>query len=67
MEMIKRVRWYNKTKYIDKFKLYVKKCSYIAWSVEKIQKVKIQEIKRIMLLSECAVCGSKKSKFIKQL
>ena len=67
MEMIKRVRWYNKAKYIDKFKLYIKKCYYIAWSVEKIQKVKIQDIKRIMLLSKCAVCGSKKSKFIKQL
>ena len=65
--MIKRVRWYNKTKYIDKFKLHVKQCYYIAWSVEKIQNVEIQNIKRIMLLSKCAVCGTKKSKFIKQL
>ena len=30
----------DKTKYIDKFKLYVKQCYHLVWSVEKIQNVK---------------------------
>ena len=46
-------------------------CYRIAEGVKKIQKVKIQELQgrkngRIMLLSKCAVCNSRKSKFIKQ-
>ena len=47
---------------------------FIVGSVEKIQKVKIQKLQGqkkqnnriIMLLSKCAVCDCKKSKFIKQ-
>ena len=42
----------------------------IVWSVEKMQNVKIQKLQeqktRTMLVSKCAVCDSKKSKFIKQ-
>ena len=36
--------------------------------MEKIQKVKIQKLQsgRIVLLLKCAVCDSKKSKFIEQ-
>ena len=37
-----RTCWYNKTKYIDK--LSIKQCYHIPWSVEKIQKVKIQKL-----------------------
>ena len=36
--------WYNKTKHIDKFKLYIRQCYLVVWSVEKIQKVKIQNL-----------------------
>ena len=37
-------------------------------SVEKIQKVRTQKLEgqKIILLSKCAVCDSKKSKFIKK-
>ena len=44
--------------------------SIIVWMVEKIQKVKIQKLQgqktRIILLSNCVACKSKKSKFLKQ-
>ena len=49
----------------------MKQCCCIVWSVEKIQKVKNPKVLktkkgRIMLLSRCAVCHSKKLKFIKE-
>ena len=74
MEMVKDTAcywWYNNTKHIDKFKLYIRQCYLVVWSVEKIQKVKIQNLSgkktgRIMLLSKCAGCDSKKSKFVKK-
>ena len=47
MEMVKDTAcyWrYNKTKHIDKFKLYIRQCYLVVWSVEKIQKVKIQNL-----------------------
>ena len=52
-------------------KLYIKQCYHILWSVEKIQKVKIQKLRgpkseKIMLLSKCVVCDTKKTKFKKQ-
>ena len=56
-------------KFIEDFSLFIKQCYRI---VEKIEKVKVQKLKgrtknrRIMLLSKCAVCDSKKSKFIKE-
>ena len=53
------------------FKLYKKHCYLIVQSVEKIQKVKIlnlskQKNGRIMLLSKCSMCNSKKSKYLKE-
>ena len=35
---------YNKTKHIDKVKLYMKQCYGIIWSLERIQKVEIQNL-----------------------
>ena len=51
--------------------LFIRQCYHFAWRVEKIQKIKIQKLqgektRRIMLLSKCVVCYSKKSKFMKQ-
>ena len=59
--------WYNKAKYIEKFKLYIKKYYCTVWGVEKIQKEKVLRPKngRTMLLPKCEVRNSKKSKFIK--
>ena len=55
-------------KFIQDFSL--KQCYHNVWSVEKIQKVKIQVARRkngrIMILLKCAVYDIKKSKFIKQ-
>ena len=54
---------------VKDFSLLVKQCYCIAWSVKKIQKVKIQKLQRqkiIMLLWKCVVCDSKKLKFIKE-
>ena len=54
---------------IKTFIILSKQCYYIVWSAEKIQKVKIQVLRtknrRIMFFSNCEVCDSKKSKFIK--
>ena len=48
----------------------MKLCYRIAWSVKnkenKNRKVARTKNERIMLLSKCAVCDNKKSKFIKQ-
>ena len=60
----------DKQKFKLKFKLHIKQCYLIVWSVEKIQKVQTQKLKltqnrRIMFTSNCAVCGIKKSKFIR--
>ena len=55
-------------KFIKDFSLFIKQCYRITWIVEEIQKVnKVARTKtrRIMLLSKCAVCDSKKLKFIK--
>ena len=54
-----------------RFKLYIKQCSLIVWSVEKMLKSKNSNtVKskngRIMLLSKCAVFNSKKPNFIKE-
>ena len=57
-------------KFIEYFSLFIKQCYHNVLSVEKIQKVKIQKLQgkkgRIMLLSKCAVCDSRKSEFIKE-
>ena len=65
--------WINLKLYkgIKTFNILIKQCYRILWSVEKIQKVKIQKLKekksaRIMLSSKCEVCDSKNSKFIKE-
>ena len=50
--------------FIEDFSLFIKECYHFVLSVEKIQKVKTN-CWRIMLLSKCAVCASKKLKFIK--
>ena len=47
-------------------KLYTKQCYFIYWSVEKNPKVGRTKNGTIMLLSKCAVCNSKKSKFLKE-
>ena len=46
IEVVKCVRHclHNKTKYIGRFKVYIKQCYRISWSVEKIPKVKIQKL-----------------------
>ena len=54
-----------------KFKLYIKQCCLIVWSVEKNTEIKTPKVvktknERIMLLSKCTVCNGKKSKFIKE-
>ena len=56
---------------LSKILVYFQNNFTIVWNVEKIQKVKIQKFQgkksgRIMLLSECVVCDSKKAKFIKE-
>ena len=45
--------------FIKDFSLFVKKCNCIAWSAERIHKLKIQKFTkgRTMLLSKCAVHG----------
>ena len=48
-----------------KFKLYIKQCYFIVWSVEKIIVVRTKN-RRIMLLSKSAVCKSKNAKFLKE-
>ena len=59
-------------KYINKFKLYIKKtilsyCLKCRKNTEsKNPKVAKTKNGRIMLLSKCTVCDSKKSKFIKE-
>ena len=57
-------------KFIENFSLFIKHCYRIVWSVEKIQKAKMQKLKgkkrKKMLLLKCGKCDSKKSKFIKQ-
>ena len=54
-----------------KLNLFIKQCYCITWSVEKIQKVKSKSCKEKKqknnaFIKKCAVCNSKKSKFIKQ-
>ena len=49
----------------------MKQCSHIVWSVEKNTECKNPKVVKtknrgIMLLSKCALCDSKKSKFIKE-
>ena len=57
-------------KFIVDFSLFTKQCYRIVWSVQKIQKVRIQKLQkektgRIMLLPKDAVSDSKKTKFMK--
>ena len=56
---------------IEDFSPFKKQCYHIIWSVEKNTESKNRKVSRtkngrIMLLSNYAVCNSKKSKFIKQ-
>ena len=56
---------------IEDFSPFKKQCYHIIWSVEKNTESKNPKVSRtkngrIMLLSNYAVCNSKKSKFIKQ-
>ena len=55
---------------IEDFILFLKQCCHIIWNVEKIESKNPSIVKtkngRIILLSKCAVCDSKKSKFIKE-
>ena len=57
-------------KFIEDFSLFTKKCYLIVWSVKKMQKEKIQKLYGKKMennaLSKCAVCVSKKLKFIKE-
>ena len=53
------------------FSLVIKLCYQIVWSVEKMQKLKIQNIARtkngrVMLLSKCKVCDNEKKNEIYQ-
>ena len=52
-------------------KLYIKQCCFIVWSVEKNTESKNPKVVRtkngrIMLLSKCEACDSKKSKSVKE-
>ena len=66
----KNMIWKKKSKiqrlnqFIEDFSLFIKQCYHIVWSVEKI----LSKTKngRTSLLSEYAVCDSKKSKFINE-
>ena len=52
--------------FIEDYSLFVKQCYRIVWSIEsKNLKVAMRKNGRLMLLSKCAVCNSKKSNFIK--
>ena len=56
--------------FIEDFRLFIKQCYHIVWSVEKNTESKNLKVPRtkhgkIMLLSKCAVPDSKKSKCIK--
>ena len=52
---------------MEDFSPFIKQCDDIVWSVEKIQKEKIKRLnERIILLSKCEVCESKKLKIIKE-
>ena len=52
--------------FIEDYSLFVKQCYRIVWSIEsKNLKVARRKNGRLMLLSKCAVCNSKKSNFIK--
>ena len=58
--------WKKKSRpnqFIETFCLFIKQCFHIVWSVEKIQRVKIQKLQgekygTVMLLPKCAVCDS---------
>ena len=54
----------------QKFKLYIKQCYLIVWSVKKNRKWNPKVVKtkngRIMLLAKFTVCNSAKLKFIKK-
>ena len=57
--------------FIEDFSLFIKQYYHIVWSVEKnieSESLKVVNTKngRILLLSKCAVCDSKKSTFIKE-
>ena len=48
-----------------------KKCNHIVWSVENIQKNTNPQVSstsngKIMILSRCAICNTKKCRFIKK-
>ena len=63
--------WKKKSKTLMVNKLYIKQWCLIVWSVEKntgSKNPKVVRTKngRIILLSKCEVCDSKKSKFIKE-
>ena len=61
-DMLEEIKNSNDKK---KFKLYIKQCYFIVWSVEKIIVVRTKN-RRIMLLSKSAVCKSKNAKFLKE-
>ena len=57
--------------FIEDFSLFIKQYYHIVWSVEKnieSESLKVVNTKngRILLLSKCAACDSKKSTFIKE-
>ena len=64
----KSQKFKNLTKFIEDFSLSVKKCYCIARknTESKNRKVARTKNRRIMLLSKCAVCDSRKSEFIKE-
>ena len=72
MDLARVAKVFDRTGKLTKyFILFLKKCYCILWSVEGIQKAKIQKLQgqqigRIMLVSNSAGCDGKKLEFIKQ-
>ena len=61
----------KKLKILMMNKLYIKQCCLIVWSVEKNKESKDPRVVStkngtVMLFSQCEVCDSKNSKFIKE-
>ena len=66
----KNQKFKDLNKFIEDFSLFIKQCFLVAWSAENIQKKNPKSARtkngRIILLSKCSVCESKKSKIINE-
>ena len=55
VDMKEEIKNWKLQQFIKDFNLFIKQCYLTIWSVEKIQKVKTQKLKR-QIKEECAVC-----------